>query len=90
METIKQTLENRGDVYGDYLGGTTLRSDIYNSILLRYAEVNDRQMDPVNAVMIFDIVNKLVRLSTTPDHKDTWHDIAGYATLAEEALNEQD
>ena len=90
MASVEETLENRGEVYGDYLGGTTLRSDIYNGILMRYAEVNDRQMDPVNAVMIFDIVNKLVRLSTTPDHLDTWLDIAGYATLAKEALNEQD
>jgi hypothetical protein len=32
------------------------------------------------------IASKLSRIMCNPNHKDSWHDIAGYATLVEETL----
>jgi hypothetical protein len=89
MGTLKNTLKERGEVYGDYAGGTLLRTDIMTMILERHEEVNGRPMDKVLRMFILDIVNKLSRLAITPDHIDSWHDIAGYATLTEEALKNE-
>ena len=85
--SIEETLEERGKVYGDYKGGSELRADIMEIIELRYMAVHGKNMDKLMKVYIYDIVNKLSRLAVTPDHRDTWHDIAGYAKLVEEALN---
>jgi len=85
-KTIEETLQERGAVYGDYEGGSELRASIMGIITDRHQKVNGKPMDKVHQVYIFDIVNKLSRLSTTPDHLDTWHDIAGYAKLAEDTL----
>ena len=56
----------------------------------RHQAVNGKLLDALHMVYIYDIVNKLSRLATTPDHIDTWHDIAGYAMLVEEALKKQE
>jgi len=88
METVKEILGDRGVVYGDYAGGTKLRADILDGITARHLLVTGKSMSTEDRVKIFDIVNKLVRLSTSPKHKDTWLDIAGYATLTKETLDE--
>jgi len=85
-KTIEETLKERGAVYGDYKGGSELRASILEIIENRHLEVTGRPMKPVDSIYIFDIVNKLSRLSVTPNHLDTWHDIAGYAKLVEDTL----
>ncbi len=89
MSDVSRTLEKRGEVYGDYKGGSKLRATIMELINIRYQEVNEHPMSPLDQTYIYDIVNTLSRLAVTPDHEDTWLDIAGYATLVKEALNEQ-
>ena len=86
MSEVKETLKERGKVYGDYKGGSEFRANVMKLIIDRYAEVNHGGMPAIHMVYLYDIVNKLSRLASTPDHIDTWHDIAGYATLAEEAF----
>lgn len=86
MSKVNETLKERGAVYGDYKGGSEFRADVMQLITHRYAEINCKLLDALHMVYIYDIVNKLSRLAATPDHIDTWHDIAGYATLVEEAL----
>ena len=80
---IENTLQERGSVYGDYELGCIFRADVMGMV----KAIRDRNglvpMTPTEEVHIFDIVNKLSRLVTSPDHIDTWHDIAGYATLVE-------
>lgn len=85
-KNIDETLQERGEVYGDYEGGSQLRASIMEIITDRHLLVTGKEMDKLHQIYIFDIVNKLSRLSTTPNHLDTWHDIAGYATIAEIAL----
>ena len=89
-KTIEDTLKERGDVYGDYEGGSELRASIMDIIEARHFMVNGKGMSKLHSIYIFDIVNKLSRLSVTPTHKDTWHDIAGYAKLVEDTLTEKD
>lgn len=86
MSNVNETLKERGKVYGDYKGGSEFRANVMKLIIDRYAEVNHGGMLAIHMVYLYDIVNKLSRLASTPDHIDTWHDIAGYATLAEEAF----
>nr|DAS91489.1 MAG TPA: hypothetical protein [Caudoviricetes sp.] len=86
MNNVNETLKERGKVYGDYKGGSFFRSVVMRAIIARHAEVNHGGMPDIYMVYLYDIVNKLSRLASTPDHIDTWHDIAGYATLVEEAL----
>ena len=86
MSNVNETLKERGAVYGDYKGGSEFRAEVMKLIMDRCVEVNNCSMLSIHIVYIYDIVNKLSRLASTPDHIDTWHDIAGYATLVEEAL----
>lgn len=86
MSNVNETLKERGKVYGDYKGGSEFRANVMELLVDRYAKVNHGGMPAIHMVYVYDIVNKLSRLAVTPYHIDTWHDIAGYATLVEEAL----
>ena len=86
MSNVNETLKERGKVYGDYKGGSEFRANVMELIVDRYAKVNHGGMPAIHMVSVYDIVNKLSRLAVTPYHIDTWHDIAGYATLVEKAL----
>ena len=86
MSNVEKTLEDRGKFYGDYEGGCAFRAKVMFLIQERYSDTHDMPMGLEDQVKIYDIVNKLSRLAVTPKHKDTWHDIAGYATLVEDTL----
>ena len=86
MSNVNETLKERGKVYGDYKGGSEFRANVMELIVDRYAKVNHGGMPAIHMVYVYDIVNKLSRLAVPPYHIDTWHDIAGYATLVEKAL----
>lgn len=86
MSNVNETLKERGKVYGDYKGGSEFRANVMELIVDRYAKVNHGGMPAIHMVYVYDIVNKLSRLAVTPYHIDTWHDIAGYATLVEKAI----
>jgi hypothetical protein len=86
-ETISGTLSNRTKIYGEYGLGIKLRADIIELILKSYTEQNEGvQMSKFYEGAIFDIVNKLCRLAVTPNHIDSWRDIAGYSLLMEKHL----
>ena len=85
---VDKTLKERGNVYGDYKGGSEFRASVMELIVDRHIKVHGKDMTKLEKVYIYDIVNKLSRLCTTPLHKDTWHDLAGYATLVERTLDD--
>lgn len=89
MSSVKETLESRGETYGDYKGGSEFRAIMMKAVNDRFQQVHGHKMPGVEQIYIFDIINKLSRLAVTPNHIDSWHDIQGYAKLVEEALNEQ-
>ncbi len=86
MKSVDETLEERGEVYGDYKGGSEFRATVTLAVKNRFMAVHGREMGQTDLIHIYDIINKLSRLAVTPDHKDSWHDIAGYAKLIEETL----
>lgn len=84
--SIEETLQERSEIYGDYDEGSEFRADVLDLMLSIYENNHGRPMPTIYAVMILDIISKLSRLATTPDHLDTVHDIVGYATLYERFL----
>ena len=87
-QMIDKTLEERGEVYGDYEGGLKFRRAVLDLIMARYAEVNKMVMPVDKQDLFLDIIGKLSRLAVTPSHSDSFHDLAGYSILVEGILNE--
>ena len=85
---LENTLKEREHVYGDYRGDVETKMKIMDAILNRYYEVNGQAMPAKHMEYIHPIVMKLVRIAASPTHTDSWHDIAGYATLTESILIE--
>jgi hypothetical protein len=83
MTTTDQILQQRGAIYGDFFEGITLESNVLNEICVRYESHHGESL-PMEYYLFFSkIVMKLSRLAITPDHIDSWVDIAGYARLVE-------
>jgi len=64
------------------------KRDLLNILRRDYARHHpgEKEMDDNSIHYLWDICNKLCRLACTPNHIDSWHDIAGYATRVEETL----
>lgn len=88
MSNVNETLKTRGEVYGDFAQGITLEAEILSLIKGRYYAEHGEDMSELDAVALSKIVMKLSRLAVSPNHIDSWHDIAGYAVLVETHLKE--
>jgi len=84
---VENTLSGRGAVYGDYKGGLKFRRDILHLISARYEEVNNKPIPQEQEQYFLDVIGKMSRLAVSPEHTDSWHDLAGYALLIEKVLN---
>jgi len=88
-KNLNDTLDERGSVYGDFPGNLFLRVQIMSAIDARYKAVNGQSLTNEQRHLFQDVIAKLARLAATPNHQDSWHDLAGYATLVEGVLNEK-
>jgi hypothetical protein len=80
--TLRDTLAARGKTYGPFEDQAILFDSLLSPALvpLMAAEVH-----PAYKAAVIMIAQKLSRLlSGDINHTDSWHDIAGYATLAED------
>jgi hypothetical protein len=83
---VNETLNDREEIYGDYGHNVATRCAVMNALSqLRYKKAGTVFTEE-ERVMIQDLVFKLVRFAASPDHVDSVHDIAGYATLIEREL----
>lgn len=79
---LQGTLSQRGTVHGDFSENSEV-SQTMKAIIRKQNGFSSLSLDKREALDM--IVHKIARiLSGNPNHKDHWHDIAGYATLAEE------
>lgn len=85
---VKETLKQRGSVYGSYEQVCKTRADILGILEQHSINVNGKGFTPEQQVAFGDLVLKLVRASGAPEYADSFHDLAGYATLMEEIVNE--
>jgi hypothetical protein len=83
MTTTDEVITERGKTYGDFNRGIVLETQLLEAIKGRYHDHYGWEMPPIYVTYLTKIIMKLSRLSITPDHIDSWTDIAGYARLVE-------
>lgn len=86
---VEATLKQRGSVYGSYDKVCSSRVRIMNILKCHYFTVNKKEMSEEIAMGFSDIVLKLVRAAGKPSYADSFHDLAGYATLMEKRAIEE-
>lgn len=87
MPAISDTLKQRGTTHGDFEDNARISQNLKN--YLREEREIIHPNSPFTAIQqeaLDMICAKLCRIiSAESDNPDNWHDIAGYATLAERA-----
>jgi len=84
--SVEDTLAERGARYGDFTDHAIVAQRLQDAMRCSYGW--DRlTSDKKQALTV--IADKIARiLSGDPDYKDNWHDIQGYAKLAEDRCND--
>lgn len=79
---IKDTLSSRGKRYGDFTDNADISQSFKEFLRL---QPGYNKLDKVKREALEMIAQKIARiLNGDPEYRDNWHDIAGYAMLAEE------
>lgn len=83
MTDIQSTLQERGSRYGDFIDHAGLSQGLKNAMASRgWHELSCDQKEALEM-----ICHKIARiLNGDPNYADSWHDIAGYATLVANRL----
>ncbi len=81
--SIKETLKERSTTHGDFGENAKLSRNLKTCIeQFKTVHLSHRQHEALDAICA-----KIARICTgNPEHADSWHDIAGYATLIEDWL----
>ena len=79
LETALGTVANRGDDYGDVYTN-------HERIAVLWTVIFGREVKAHQVAMAMAAV-KLARLVETPDHQDSWIDLAGYAAIGSECID---
>lgn len=89
MTTTEQILEERGKRYGDFAGHAAASQDLKLAIRVQLALRNKHlAQDQYEALEM--ICHKIARIiNGDPDYADSWHDIAGYAKLVADRLDQE-
>ena len=81
---LAQTLAERGSRYGDFTDHARICQNIKRAM---YTEDGWSRLTDVQKQSLEVIADKMGRiLSGDPEYGDNWHDIQGYAKLAEDRL----
>ena len=81
---IQDTLKERGTTHGNYVDQSVLASTLLASF---QSGANWRHLSPAQEQALIMMAIKISRILTgDPDHADSWHDIAGYASLVEQTI----
>ena len=88
--SVSETLAEREKRYGDFTCHANVTQDlkrvVLNALESRQKELEDDQQEALD--MIFHKIGRII--NGDPDYADSWHDIAGYAQLVEDRLNQQE
>ena len=81
---MNTTLKTRGKTHGDFSDNAQYAQDIKDII---HATRNYSLLVATQREALDMIAHKIARICAgDPNHKDHWHDIAGYAQLVEERI----
>lgn len=79
---VATTLAQRGTRYGDFTDNARVSQELKGAVK---AQNGYNRLSPVQREALSMICQKIARiLNGDPNYKDNWHDIAGYAKLAED------
>lgn len=82
MTELNDTLAERGGRYGDFTDHAAIAQGLQD---VMRAAPRWAKLDPVKKQALTTIADKIARiLNGDPDYRDNWHDIQGYAKLAED------
>lgn len=84
--TVTDTLVERGSRYGDFAGQAKVTQELKG--LVRYhLKARTKVLAPDQQEALDMIMHKIGRIiNGDQDYADSWHDIAGYATLVDKRL----
>ena len=84
---VDKTLEERGSRYGSFVSHARITYELKEAIARGLVE-QDKELDFDQREALDMICHKIGRIvNGDPNYADSWHDIAGYATLVEKRLN---
>ena len=88
IEKVRQTLNQRQEQYGSFEDVAMLTEQMVDVMRKGYYE----KLAYNQKMALYMICSKMARIvNGNPNHKDSWHDIAGYATLIDnELVSEKD
>lgn len=87
MSDVVKTLEERGSKYGDF---TDVSDTIQDLKGVMHNHPNWKKLSPDKKEALEMIQHKIGRiLNGDPNYPDSWHDIGGYAKLAEERCGDE-
>lgn len=86
--TIEETLAERGARYGDFTDHAKLSQMLVDAMRFHGIKWDRMSSDKRQALTV--IADKIARILTgDPEYRDNWHDIQGYAKLAEDRCKDQ-
>ena len=87
-DTVDNTLAERGSKYGKFSGHAVISQKL-KSVMFNTAGWDN--LNSAQAEALDMIAHKIARiLNGDPNYADSWHDIAGYASLIDNQLNGKD
>jgi transposase len=87
IRDITTTLDERGKRYGFFVGQAEASQEL-KAVMYRILTDRDTPMDPDQREAMEMICQKMARIMNgDPNYSDSWHDIAGYATLVADRLD---
>jgi hypothetical protein len=86
---IQQTLSERGKRYGSFDKHAKVTQEMFKVFTQHIANFNDESLNATELEAVYMIFHKLGRIANgDPHYKDSWVDIAGYATLVADTLKD--
>jgi hypothetical protein len=87
-DSVEETLRQRGERYGDFTNHARICQRLKRIMMYELESGWDVLSDDKKQALEV-IADKIARiLSGDPEYKDNWHDIQGYAKLAEDRCKE--
>src|SRR5690625_7728704 len=85
---VDKTLKQRSKTYGDFSSLSVIANDLKLSMRASDGWI---RLEPEHKEALDMIAHKIARIiNGDPNHLDSWHDIAGYATLVEQELRSEE
>lgn len=81
---VDEILEERATSYGGYGAGVECRAKILAALNEKHIETQGTDLPEGLRIMFGDLVLKLMRIASDPNHQDSYIDLAGYAKIIKE------